>query len=479
LFDRLASRELLRLTRPGCEKIDVGKGEGPSRKGTALRTRQQDRISRLLVQKARQHPIVVRLKGGDPMLFGRASEELSALVRAKIPFEIVPGVSSAWAAAAAAGIPLTDRRYSSSVAIVTGQQAIGSPKVKWEALAKGVDTIVILMGRTNLPSIVKRLTRAGRSGKTPIALIRWSSTPEEEILVSTLEKVEHDLKSRPHFGPPVVAVIGEVVERHKEFGPKPLAGKRILITRPASDGAGLNQRLKALGAKCLNLPTIAIRPRKISVKEGRLLLESIPGFDWIVFTSHHGVEALDRLSRRFKKGLPALVKGKVCAIGPRTSQAVREAGLRVDLLPKEFSTVGIGQAFRGIPLSRKRILIPRSNLAVRDSLSRMLRRQGATVEEVVMYETVKLAPSARRVREALRGLHVATFTSASTVQAFAQALRKAHLSPKSAFNGAAIVAIGPATGKALKESGITKFLLPKETGTVDGLIRAVTEAANA
>lgn len=467
LFDRLVPKELLRLTKRSCEKVDVGKESDEGGKS-------QGQIDRLLVQKAKRHRIVVRLKSGEPTLFGRISEELAALAKAKIPFEIVPGVSSLWAAAARAGIPLTDRKYSSSVAIVTGKQALGSPGVKWEALAKSVDTIAIVMGRKRWPLIVRRLLKGGLPKERPIALIRWATTPNEEILVSTLGKAVHDLKNRPHFGPPMVALIGNVIKRHKEFWPQPLRGKRVLITRPLGDGAGLAKRLQSLGADCIHLPTIAIRPRRFSFDEARVLLKELPRFDWVLFTSHHGVGTLKGLAQRvFKKTLPKLVKAKVCAIGPRTAQAVQEAGLSVNLLPTEFSTDGIQRAFRGIALSKKRILIPRSNLAVRDSLSKRLRQRGAVVEEVVMYETVKQKLSPTQVKKALKGLDVATFTSASTVEGFFGALKKARLSPRMAFDGARVVAIGPQTGQALKRSGIFTFTLPKESGTIDGLVKAV------
>ncbi len=472
IYDRLVGPELLKLTRQTCEQVYVGKESDEGGKS-------QSQINRLLIEKARRHRVVVRLKGGDPTLFGRIGEELEKLVKEKIPFEIVPGVSSAWAAAAAAGIPLTDRRYSSSVAIVTGQEAADKVrKVRWKALARGVDTLVILMGRSNLLKIVGFLRRAGRSGSTPMALIHGASTPNQQVWVSSLSKIEEDLKRHPSLTAPVVVVVGEVVKLAKPFRPQPLKGKRILLTRPESDQEGLTRRLQALGAACVSLPTIAIRPRFIPVALGKALLKELPRYDWILFTSHHGVETLDRLARRLGRSLPRLVKARICAIGPRTFNAVREAGLAADLVPSEFSTQGIQRAFRKISVKGRKILIPRSNLGLRDALAKRLRSAGARVDEVVLYETKIIQISPSRLRQALRGLDAATFTSASTVKGFFEALRQAKWSVRSALNGTAVVAIGPATAQALQEGGISKFHLPKGSWTVDGLVEAVREAVS-
>ncbi len=486
IYDRLVSPKLLKATQPGCEKIYVGKGSDEG--GQA-----QTEINRLLVRKARRYRLVIRLKGGDPFVFGRAAEELETLVREKIPFEVVPGVSSVWAAAAAAGIPLTDRRFSSSVGLVagqravvghplaeaTGQEALGKePSVDWGGLSRAVDTLVILMGRGALPKIVQRLRHAGKPASTPIALIRSASTPDEQILISTLGKVVKELGSHPDFAPPVVVVIGEVVRLSKKFRPRPLMGKRILTTRPAADQAGLSHRLETLGAQCVSLPTIEIRPHFLPQKEAKALLERLPSFDWILFTSRHGVEGLNRLARRFGKDLPRLSQGKICAIGPRTLETARRVGLKGAFVPEEFSKEGIAEIFRRISVRGKRILIPRSNLGRGDSLAKNLRRRGAYVEEVVLYETVPVKLAPQRVRRAVHRLDAATFTSASTVQSFLKALEQAGLSVRETLNGAKVVAIGPETAQALKKAGVNRCSLPKKSWTIDGLVEAVVEAVN-
>ena len=464
IYDRLVDPALLRGTRRGCERIYAGKGSDEGGRG-------QSRINRLLIEKGRRHPVVVRLKGGDPAVFGRMSEETEALARAGIRFEIVPGVSSVWAAAACAGIPLTDRRRSSSVAITTGHAAAGKGSgVRWEALAKGADTLVILMGRAALPAITRRLLRV-RQASTPIALVRWASTPRQEVLVSTLGRVAEDLARRPDFGPPVTAIVGEVV--------RPLEGKKILVTRPAGDQETLSRRLEELGARCEHLPTIEIRLRRLKAAERRALAEKLPACDWIIFTSHHGVDALAKLATQRGRVDPApSARAKICAIGPRTAEAARRAGLRPALLPAEFSKEGIARAFRRIPVAGKRILILRSNLGAGDWFAKGLRRRGARVEEVVLYETVTPKIPARLLKRVLENLHAATFTSGSTARSFLAALAGAKVPLKRVLNGAAVVAIGPSTAQALKAGGVKRVHQPKNSWTVEGLVQAVVAAVS-
>ncbi len=480
IYDRLVDPALLKLAGAGCRRIYVGK---EADEGGAS----QSRINRMLLQEARKNRSVIRLKGGDPTVFGRISEEMGELLKAKVPFEIVPGVSSVWAAAAVAGIPLTDRRFSSSVAIVAGHAAKGKNKrIRWAALAKGADTLVILMGRAALPEIGWALRRGGRRGTTPVALIRWATTPEQEVLFTDLAHLTADLQKRPSFGPPVVAVIGEVVRLAHKIGKnknrvayKTLKNKKILVTRPQSDSREITKRLRSLGARCVHLPTISIRPAKLSAEAKRELIQKLPSYDWLLFTSHHGVDALDQILRSSGTRL-ARVKAKICAIGPRTAESVKAAGRKPDLIPVNFSKKGIAAELRKIPVAGRRILIPRSNLGLRDEFSESLRGRGARVDEIVLYETVTPAIPAARLKKALAHLDVAAFTSASTVRGFFEALKKAKLSPKTAFNGAAIVAIGPSTAQVLEENGIRRYRIPTPTGnwTLDGLVDAIVAEVN-
>ena len=465
IYDRLVSPELLKRTKPGCEKIYVGKE--PDERGHG-----QTRIHRLLAEKSRRYPRVVRLKGGDPTIFGRLSEEMGALSKHRIPFEIVPGVSSVWAAAAGAGIPLTDRRLSSSVVIAAGHTAAQmGRKVLWKELGNAADTLVVLMGRTALPRIVERLRRVRPAGE-PIALIRQASTPQQEILFSTLGKVAQDLAARPEFGPPVVAIIGKVVKLARKGT---LRGRRVVLTRPREDQRELTRRLKALGAECVNLPTIAIRPHALGGRERARLLKDLPRYDWVLFNSRHGVEALDRLAKRSGRKLAELLRAKICAIGPRTRTALQAAGCKADLIPEQFSTQGIRKAFEGIPVRGRRILIPRSDRAIGDALASALRRRGARVDEVAVYKTLLRKIPAQRLRRALRRSDAITFTSASTAEGFLQAVKQARLPLRSVLNGTAIVAIGPATAAALRSAGVRQIAMPRQSWTVEGLVDTLIE----
>jgi uroporphyrinogen III methyltransferase/synthase len=465
IYDRLLNRALLKLTKRNCETIYAGKG--PTAQGEG-----QARINQLLIKKTRQYRCVVRLKGGDPTLFGRVTEEMEALRNAGIDYEIVPGVSSPWAAAAAVGIPLTDRQYSSSVAFVTGHQAAWKrPSVKWNALAIGADTLVVLMGRAALSDIVRRLIRAGRPGKTPIALIRWASMPEQEILISRLGTIEAELKERPEFSSPVIAIIGEVVSLAERFGAKK---KKVLVTRDSNDQNGLKERLKAAGLQPVLLPMVTIKPVRKKRSEILEFTQKLPEYDWVLFNSHYGVESLDRLVRSAGQRLPRLVRGKIAAIGPRTLASVKAAGLKAQLVPAESSTDGLQKALKKFSLKRKKILIPRSNLGAGDSFARWLRQAGAQLNEWIVYETVETPVAPAALKKALKNLDAATFTSASTARGFLWSLKKAKMSPAQVASRVTMVAIGPATAAELKRGGIKQVMLPKnKEWQLDGLIDAI------
>lgn len=473
IYDRLVDRRLLDLMPNGGERIDVGKLPGD---GGAT----QAAINALLIKKARQYRTVVRLKGGDPLLFGRGSEELAALKRAGVPFEIVPGVSSVQAAGAYAGIPLTDRAVSSSVTIVTGQESATKPRstIQWQALAKGSDTLVILMGRERLPAIVAQLRRAGRAGATPIALVRWASRPEQSVLVGTLETIEAALSKQPEFGPPVVAIMGEVVklrERCAWWQRPPLAGRRIVVTRAEGDASQLVQRLEALGATCVEFPAIAVTPRRLRPEAETTLARQLADYDWVIFTSAHGVKALTALLARQGRDARAFGPAKVCAIGPKTAQVLEQIGVTPDLVPAEFSTDGVAAAFRKIPLVKARVLIPRSNLAVGDALAKTLRAKGAIVSEIPLYETALPQASKAVLRQRLgeEAIDLVTFTSASTVRNFLLLLERAGFNPRQVLNGAKVAAIGPQTAAAAKEAGLAVHITPRSGWTIDGLVEAI------
>ena len=472
IYDRLVDPRILKLAN-GSERIDVGKlpGEGG---------RTQRAINTLLIQKAREYRVVVRLKGGDPLLFGRGTEELAALNAAKILFEIVPGISSVQAAGAYAGIPLTDRARSSSVTVVTGQEATGKHQapVAWRALARGRDTLVILMGRERLPAIARQLRQGGRSAATPIALVRWAGRPQQSVLVATLGTIEAMLAKRTDFGPPVVAIIGEVVKLREQFQwwrRPPLAGRRIVVTRAEGDASELVQRLETLGATCVEFPAIAVTPKRLRPQAETALAEQLSTYVWVIFTSAHGVRALAALLARQGKDARAFGPAKVCAIGPKTAAALERLGVTADLVPPEFSTTAVAAAFRKIPLQGARVLIPRSNLAVGDALAKGLRARGAMVSEVPLYETTvpHVTKAALRQRLGEEPIDVVTFASASTVRNFLVLLERGGFAPRQVLNGARVAAIGPQTAAAARQAGLAVHIMPRRGWTIEGLVEAI------
>lgn len=479
IYDRLVDPRIVALAPGGCERIDVGKTVGDE-------GRTQAAITALLVKKGRQYRAVVRLKGGDPLIFGRGTEELTALARAKIRFEIIPGVSSVQAAGAYAGIPLTDRDLSSSVTIVTGQESATKARstVSWRAMARGSDTLVILMGRERLPAIVQALRQAGRAAATPIALVRWAGRPQQAVLTGTLATIEGLLARQPEFGSPVVTIIGDVVtlrEQCQWWSRPPLAGRRIVVTRAEGDTSELVQRLEALGATCVEFPAIAVVPRRLGAKVEQTLAAQLGTYDWIIFTSAHGVKAVTALLARQGRDARAFGAAKVCAIGPKTAAVLEGAGITPDLVPSSaFSTRGVAAAFRRLPLSGAKVFIPRSSLAVGDALAKGLRARGAVVSEVPLYDTTlpQVPKAVLRERLGEGTLDIVTFTSSSTVRNFFLLLERAGFSPRKILNGARIACIGPQTAAAAKQAGLAVHILPRRSWTIDGLVEALaTEGA--
>lgn len=473
IYDRLVDPRIVRLATHGCERLDVGKTVGEDGKT-------QPAINALIVHKARQHQHVVRLKGGDPLIFGRGTEEAAALKRAKIRFEIVPGVSSVQAAGAYAGIPLTDRVHGSSITIVTGQESADKTRstVQWKALARGSDTLVILMGRERLPAILTQLRRAGRSASTPVALVRWAGRPEQSVLTGTLATIEPMLAKHQEFGPPVVTIVGDVVGLREQcdwWVRPPLAGRRIVVTRAEGDTSELLQRLESLGATCIEVPAIAIVPRQLGVKAEAALAAQLSTYDWVVFASAHGVKVIMALLARQGKDVRTFGAAKVCALGPKTAAALEASGVTPDLVPADSSTKGINAAFRRLTLSGAKILIPRSSLAVGDALAQGLRAKGAVVSEIPLYDTTlpQLSKGALQERLGDGAVDIVTFTSASTVRNFFLLLERAGFSPRKVLNGAQVACIGPQTAAAAKQAGLAVHIKPQNGWTLDGLVEAI------
>ncbi len=449
VYDHLMSPRLLRHAKENAQKIYVGKVAGEH-------TLPQGEINRLLAEAAARGKIVCRLKGGDPFIFGRGGEEAEYLAEKGLPFEVVPGVTSAIAAPAYAGIPLTHRKIASSVAFITGNEDPTKPSstIAWDRISTGADTLVFLMGVANLPKIAAKLIEQGRDPETPVAVIEWGTLPRQRCVEGKLSDIAASAETQK-VKPPAIIVVGEVVklrERLAWFEKKPLFGKRILITRAERQAGSTARLIEELGGEAIEFPTIGIEPPE-DFAEVDAAIASLSSYDWIVLTSVNGVEAF--LSRIFDLGKDARCLGgvRICSIGPRTTEALKKWHLVPDLQPEDFSSAGIMEAFRRVgDVAGKKFLLARSDLADK-SLPSGLASLGAKVKEIVCYRTAKADPEPSTIKQLLDGeIDAVTFTSASTARNFACALGNAL---KSIPESVVIASIGRVTTAAAKEAGLT------------------------
>jgi len=495
VYDRLVSPRLLEHARADAELIYVGKvpgqGLGPDPQKKEGQAPGQDSppraddpqegghdqasINRTLVEKAREGRNVVRLKGGDPFVFGRGGEEAEALRAAGIKYEIVPGVTSAVAVPAYAGIPVTHRGVASSFAVITGHEDPEKKEsaIDWEHLARAVDTLVFLMGVRNLPDIVARLTENGRAPETPVAVIRWGTTPEQRTVTGTLADIAGRVEEAG-LRPPAIAVIGEVVRLRETlswFEDRPLFGKRVLITRTRRQASTLARLLAAEGAIPVELPSIEIEP--IEDREAvDAAVETLRtgGYAWCGFTSANAVEVFfEHLSER---GLDSRAVGhaRIAAIGPATAQALADRGLRADVVPSEYVAEAVVEAMRALVSPGERVLLPRAESA-RAELVRGLEALGATVDEVPIYRAAVPSEASPEVLAELREgrIDVVTFTSSSTVRNLV-----AMLGDASALERPLIACIGPITAETAREMGLRVDVMASEY-TVEGLVAALRD----
>lgn len=466
VYDRLADDRLLGWARQDAERVYVGKA-------SSNHTMRQEEINQLLADKAKEGKIVVRLKGGDPFVFGRGGEEALLLKAQGVPFEIVPGITSAISVPAYAGIPVTHRAVATSFAVVTGHEdpTKGDSNMRWEKLATGVDTLVFLMGVENLSRITQKLVENGRSADTPAAVIRWGTKPEQRVLVTTVGRAASDVKAQG-IRPPAIFIVGEVVKLREElawFDNRPLFGKTVLVTRARVQASALTERLEALGARCIEAPVIRMRPPE-SYAPLDAAIKALGGYDWVVFTSPNGVQAF--FERLAAAGADARRFGaaKVAAIGAATAAALAARGIRADIVPAEFRAEGVVVALSGEIAPGMRVLIARAKEA-RELLPDKLRQMGATVDVVAAYETVLGEADGEALRASLEDgeIDLVTFTSSSTVKNLVQ------LVGAKAVQKVRTACIGPVTGNTCLEHGIAPEILAR-TYTIDGLVTAVVEA---
>ncbi|MGB6895656.1 MAG: uroporphyrinogen-III C-methyltransferase [Dehalococcoidia bacterium] len=469
LYDRLVHPRLLDLAPAGAERIYVGKQAGGH-------TLTQDEINALLVARACEGKRVVRLKGGDPYVFGRGGEEAEALVAAGVPFEVVPGVTSAVAAPAYAGIPVTHRGLASSVAVVTGHEdaAKEESSIDWARLATGVDTLVLLMGVANLPDIAEQLVRHGRPPETPAAVIEWGTLPRQRTVSGTLGDIARRA-AEAGLQPPAVTVVGEVAglrETLRWFDNRPLFGKRVLVTRTRRQASALSQALAEAGAEPIELPTIEIEPRADpGAVQAALDALRAGAYAWALFTSANGVELFFGHLR--ERGLDARAFGSamVAAIGPGTAEALAGEGIAADLVPEDFLAEGLLRALAEHEMADRRVLVPRAEGARRE-LIEGLEAQGARVDELTLYRSaVPREPDAEGLRRLRAGeLDIVTFASSSAVRNLAEMLGD---NPEP-LRRPLIACIGPVTAQAAEELGLTVGLVSEEH-TIPGLVRALEE----
>jgi uroporphyrinogen III methyltransferase/synthase len=465
VYDRLLDQRLLEMVSAKAEKIYVGKAAG-------AHTRSQSEINRLLVEKAKEGKTVVRLKGGDPFVLGRGGEEAEALADNRIPFEIVPGISSAVAVPAYAGIPVTHRRLASSLAVITGHQAPGKSSINWEKLATAVDTLVFLMGMKNLPQMVARLIEHGRSPDTPVAVIKEGATPEQETVVGRLGDIVARVEEK-RLAPPAVIVVGEVVklrEKLRWFDNRPLFGKRILVTRARHQAGALSQLLSQRGAQPVELPAIGIETIADSA-DLDAAIGNLSAYQWLIFTSSHGVEVFFGRLYNLKLDSRALSGLKIGAIGPATAKALAQKGINADYIPEVYSSEGMLAGLKDYPVSGQRLLLPRADIADK-KLASGLTRLGAEVHEIAAYRTVAPPEAIPKIREVLSSgqLDVITFTSSSAVSNLVAALQG---DPRP-INNTKVACIGPRTAETATKAGLRVDIVAKEH-TIPGLAEAIEE----
>lgn len=469
VYDYLCNKAFLKMARGDSEKIYVGKQ-------ASVHTLKQVEINQLLVEKALEGKNVARMKGGDPFVYGRGGEEALALVEAGILFEIVPGITAGIAAAAYAGIPFTHRGIAVTAGFVTGHESAGkeTSDIDWEKI-NGLDTLVFYMGVANLPGIVEKLKKAGRSGSTPAALIRWGTRTDQETVAGTLDTIVEEVE-KAGLKPPALIIVGDVVGLRPQlqwFDKKPLFGKKIVVTRSRTQASTLSEKLKRAGAHVIELPTIQICPLEdqssIDTEINRL-----KEYGWIVFTSVNGVDIF--MSRLFEcgKDIRSLAHIQFAVIGGETGKQLRSYGIVADLVPDKFTSYEVVESFKKLQIDFNimKVLIPGSAIA-RDVIPEGLRELGARVTEIAVYEN-NLPEYGRAELDEIFGEtpDLVTFTSSSTVSNLVDIL-KSHECTKymKTLRGASI---GPVTSETAVEKGIT-LALEAKTHTIQCLFEEILQ----
>jgi uroporphyrinogen III methyltransferase/synthase len=473
VYDALVNAELLRLAPKSAEIIYGGKR-------AKLHSLPQHELNELLIAKAREGKIVVRLKGGDPYVFGRGGEEAEELADAGVPFEVVPGVSSFVAVPNYAGIPLTHRGFCSRLTLITGHEdpAKEASQIDWAQVAETPGTKVIMMGTERIGEIAETLVRNGMDATTPVAMIRWGTTGRQFSISGTLGTIA-EVAANAQIGPPTVAVIGQVVNLRAKlnwFERRPLFGQRVVVTRTREQASQLSGQLQELGADVLEIPTIKIEPptRRDGIVDALLELNS---YDWLIFTSPNGVTTFfDYFFRRFHD-MRDLGGARIAAVGPATANKLKELHLQVDLMPDEAIAASIAGAFAKYEsIENLKICLLRAEVA-NSELPAGLEALGAIVDDIACYQTVPETEDSPGTAAGLleSGADWITFTSASTVEHFHARFDLSLLVKK--FPHVKLACIGPETSKAVIALGL-KPALEARQHTIDGLVKALVAAAS-
>jgi len=468
VYDYLSNPTLLRHARPDAEMIYVGKQ-------ASNHTMTQDEINALLVKLGNDGKTVTRLKGGDPFVFGRGGEEAEALHKAGIPFEIVPGISSSIAAPAYAGIPVTHRAVATAFMVITGHEdpTKKETQVDWKSVAEFFGTRVILMGVERIGLIAGDLIKHGLAPTTPVAMVRWGTTGNQQTITGTLKTIA-GVVAKTGFKAPAVTIVGEVVKQRKTlnwFENRPLFGKRVVVTRSRDQASELVRQLTELGADVLEIPTIRITP-PTDLAPLQEAVEGMGEYDWVLFTSPNGVDAFFKAFFEKHKDLREFGGAKIAAVGQATAQKVTGYHLEVDFMPKEFTTEGLLKEFRKeVDCENLHFLLPRADLADQ-KLARGLEDLGGIVDDIDAYATVPESEdrTGHRARLLAEGADLITFTSSSTVTNFCNLVDVPAL--RSKYPGLKFVSIGPVTSKTMVDRGL-EVAVEAEIHTIPGLVDAI------
>lgn len=452
VYDRLASSDLLALAAADAELIYVGKA-------ASQHAMTQQRINEVLVEKAQMGKRVCRLKGGDPFLFGRGGEEAEFLAAHDIPFRIIPGVTSAIAVPAYAGIPVTHRGVATSVAIITGHEDPSKSKsdIDWEGIAHGAETLVFLMGLANLPTIASQLIAHGRPASQPAAAIQQGTLATQRVVVSTLENIARRVEEEQLISP-VITVIGDVVSLQQQiawFDNRPLFGRKILVTRAREQASELSRLLKSAGASVVESPMISVAPLPAPAD----LLTRLQQADWLLFTSANALPNLLQQLATVDEDIRALAAAKIAAIGTATADSLRQFSLRVDYQPSRFIAEVMASEFPAP--EGKRLLIIRAETAS-EELPEILSSRGAVVDILPVYRTTYLRDESLNIADC----DVVTFTSASTVKAFVE--QYSNETPQH------VACIGPVTAEAARAAGL-KVDIVAEEATIAAMVTALQQ----